>query len=316
MVSDSKVSRIIKECYEQLIPISRYPITALYIEVDPSLIDVNIHPRKQEIKFSEMNSLLDLIKSAIEKVVRPQKIYQKPDEKNIEQTKIVFQEVEKEDILYQEQKPLFEETPKETKADKQDTSERVIPDMEYIGQYLGTYLIFQNEEGLYLLDQHAAAERIRYERYQILMNKKNPELQELLVPLKLELSNEILTQAKDYIEEIKKLGVHLDIIDNEVVIDVIPSWFPQGYELIYTEAIIMNYIDGKTPTKDSLIDDLAKLLACKHSLKANHYISNMEANQLLNDLRKCKRPYTCPHGRPIIVTMSIGMIERWFNRVI
>ncbi|HPD99915.1 MAG TPA: DNA mismatch repair protein MutL, partial [Bacillota bacterium] len=85
---------------------------------------------------------------------------------------------------------------------------------------------------------------------------------------------------------------------------------------IYVESMIMNLLEDDQATKEQLVDDLAKLLACKHSLKANHYISNLEANQLLSDLRKCKRPFTCPHGRPIIVDISINTIEHWFNRVI
>ncbi|MFA7075928.1 MAG: hypothetical protein WC152_04575, partial [Candidatus Izemoplasmatales bacterium] len=82
------------------------------------------------------------------------------------------------------------------------------------------------------------------------------------------------------------------------------------------EAIISDLISGKVVNQKTLIDDLAKLLSCKHSLKANHYISSIEANQLLNDLRKCERPFTCPHGRPIIVDISHRQIEYWFNRVL
>ncbi|PKK94362.1 MAG: DNA mismatch repair protein MutL, partial [Tenericutes bacterium HGW-Tenericutes-5] len=192
----------------------------------------------------------------------------------------------------------------------------VIPDMEYIGQFAGTYLIWQNEEGLYLLDQHAAAERVRYERYLSKWLKKDLETNELLLPLKIEISNDLLIRLIDHETEFLDFGVDLEIKDNFVLVKKIPNWFPEGYEEIYIESMIMSLLENDFTSKESLIDDLAKLLACKHSLKANHYISSLEANQLLSDLRKCKRPYTCPHGRPIIVDINMNTIEHWFNRVI
>lgn len=324
VISDSKITRTIKECYEQLIPISRYPITVLYIEVDPSLIDVNIHPRKQEIKFSEYNSLLDLIKESIEAKIRPQKIYQKPDNE-ILQTKLVFHEEERFSVNEELEENNYLGEPKQPNKDRQNPiqkilpegkPETVIPDMDYIGQYTGTYLIFQNEDAMYLIDQHAAAERIRYEKYAILMKNKNLENQDLLVPMELDLPMDVLIQAKPYLEQLNEFGLEIELFHNHAQINRIPSWFPTGFELVYTEAAIMNFVEEKTTTKEKLIDDLAKLLACKHSLKANHYITEREAQSLLKDLRKCNRPYTCPHGRPIIVTISNNQVERWFNRVI
>lgn len=312
-ITDTKIIRVIKECYDQLIPKNRYPVTVLYIECDPSIIDVNIHPRKQEIKFSEYEKLLSIIKAAISEKVTYQSIYQTPKPKDFQQEKISFHEPS--EPTYKPEPEVEEPEPLTTEVDKPKTPEKnLIADMEYIGQYSGTYLLFQNEAGLFLLDQHAAAERIRYERYLHHMTTTLGE-RPMLVPLRLHLSNTVTLRLADYLDDLTKFGVHVEIVDNEILIHQVPLWFPENYELMYTEAVIMKLIELHTLDNESIIDDLAKLLACKHSLKANHYITKMEANQLVKDLRKCKKPYTCPHGRPIIVTISIDQIERLFNRV-
>ncbi|MDY0316997.1 MAG: DNA mismatch repair endonuclease MutL [Candidatus Izemoplasmatales bacterium] len=309
IISNADIVKAITESYDQLIPKGRYPITLLYIEVDPLLIDVNIHPRKQEIKFSEKDKLINLIKRALKEKLEVTYIYQKPSE-DYSQTKITFFE---EESTYNHDYKIKQEVKKDL---PQKVDVKVIADMEYIGQFSGTYLLWQNEEGLYLLDQHAAAERIRYEKYLAKWLGKSQETNELLIPLSIEISNDMLLKLREHETKIKDLGVELEIKDNHVLAKTIPNWFPKGFEEIYVESMIMNLLEDDQATKEQLVDDLAKLLACKHSLKANHYISNLEANQLLSDLRKCKRPFTCPHGRPIIVDISINTIEHWFNRVI
>jgi len=307
-ITDTRIINAIRECYEQLIPKNRYPIAVLYIECDPSIIDVNIHPRKQEIKFSEYQKLLDLIKTTVEPLVSSSYIYQTPKEDDIEQIKLEFHEPIRE---YKENKHPVINQEKSTIKPK-----NVIPDMEYIGQYLGTYLIFQNETGLYLLDQHAAAERIRYERYLRQMERRHSETQELLLPLELALPKEKAILLEEHLSELSDFGIKGIITNNQILIKQVPSWFYKGHELEFAEEIVETLISEKTLKKADIIDDLAKLLSCKHSLKANHYITKAEAANLVNDLRKCKRPYTCPHGRPIIVSITIGQIEHWFNRVL
>lgn len=306
IIQNKEIVQAFLDAYDQLIPKNRYPVAIIYIEVDPILIDVNIHPRKQEIKFSEKDRLVNLIKRALKERLEVTHIYQKPKD-DFSQTKISFYE----------DSPTFQESLElEIKEEESKEEKVIIPDMEYIGQYSGTYLLWQNEEALFLLDQHAAAERIRYEKYLKKWTESNQEIQELLTPLKVELANDILIKTHEHLKEISVLGVDLEIKDNYVLVKKIPLWFPKDYEELYVETIIQNLINDELVSQESMIDDLAKLLACKHSLKANHYISSLEANQLLNDLRKCKRPYTCPHGRPIIVDISLSKIEFWFNRVI
>ncbi len=322
-INDQRILYAIRECYEQLIPKNRYPIALLYIECDPSIIDVNIHPRKQEIKFSEYQKLLELIKQTITPLVNSLHIQQKPLETITTQNQMEFHEpvssyqesfdLETKDFT---QEPEAKTIPVQTPKVSLEEPKPVIPDLEYIGQYTGTYLLFQNENGLYLFDQHAAAERIRYERYLKRMNDRHKETQELLIPLELTLDPKSHLLVQDKKQKLDDFGLIGEWQGNNFLIQSLPTWFFRGYELLYAEEVIQTLVQEKSLTKTSVIDDLAKSLACKHSLKANHYITETEAQILLSDLRKCEKPYTCPHGRPIIVELSVGMIERWFNRVI
>ena len=307
VIQDIDIIRAILESYDQLIPKQRYPITVLYIEVDPSLIDVNVHPRKQEIKFSEKQLLLDLIKKTLSKIVKDKPIFQEVESKEY-QTKLDFVEETND-------KETLEDT-KTIDLKIKEESKEVIPDLSYIGQYSGTYLLFQNDKGFYMVDQHAAAERIRYERYSKEMENNNQLIQTTIFPLRMDFPSDVLTKVKNYEKEINKIGIKLSIHHDHLLVDEIPIWFPKGFEDIYIETIIDHLSEDKQISKYQLIDDLAILLACKHSLKANHYITENEAQHLIKDLRLCDRPYTCPHGRPIIVEIKHSQVEHWFNRVI
>ena len=148
------------------------------------------------------------------------------------------------------------------------------------------------------------------------MENNNQLIQTTIFPLRMDFPSDVLTKVKNYEQEINKIGIKLSIHHDHLLVDEIPIWFPKGFEDIYIETIIDHLSEDKQISKYQLIDDLAILLACKHSLKANHYITENEAQHLIKDLRLCDRPYTCPHGRPIIVEIKHSQVEHWFNRVI
>lgn len=317
VIQDKDIVRAILDSYDQLIPKQRYPITALYIDVDPILIDVNVHPRKQEIKFSEKKSLLNLIRQTIKKVLSDKPIYQEIESKDIQTTMTFDYQIDKEEqaLLVNEPESKTHESMKDQEEDKHQDKMN-IPDMHYIGQYHGTYLIFQNDQAMFMVDQHAAAERIRYERYIKEMTRNNQYTQTSIFPIEMAFPSDVMTQVKAFEKDIAAIGITCTYKADGIMVSEIPHWFPKGYEDIYIEAIFDAILEGQTISKKNLIDDLAKLLSCKHSLKANHYITETEAFRLIQDLKTCERPYTCPHGRPIIVKINHSKVEHWFNRVI
>ncbi len=205
--------------------------------------------------------------------------------------------------------------------DSYKTSEEILeikklPELEYIGQLLGTYLIFQNEDGMYIMDQHAAAERVRYENYYNKMSSPKIETYQLLIPITLNLSNSEVFELKDKFNIFNPLGIKFEISEVQSIdITQVPTWFVEGYEGIYTEEIVRYVLEGKDITIGQVKDSLAKNLSCKHSIKANKYINKNEIKKLLLDLDNCVNPFTCPHGRPTIINFTTTEIEKLFMRI-
>ncbi|MBU0997685.1 MAG: DNA mismatch repair endonuclease MutL [Firmicutes bacterium] len=323
-IKSSRLTKAILEAYGQLIPLNRYPIVLINISVDPSLIDVNIHPTKQQVKFSEEDALVDLIhhiiRSKLELVEVIQPIEKSTPLKQEVQTEMDFRGDETRTIqdLKDENEYAFELKGVDSfSVEEEEKTEKRLPSLDYIGQYHGTFLLFQNNTGLYMLDQHAAAERIRYERYLNKMSSPERNDYQLLVPMKIELTASYVSMLLPHLEEVEEFGIQLKQ-ENESTFKIlnIPAWFPRGYEVQYTESVLMTFIENKDLHISSIRDELAKLLSCKHSLKANAFITKMEAVAILTDLSKCKNPYTCPHGRPIFLHLSENEIERLFKRIV
>lgn len=314
-IRSTKLQKAVIDAYGQLIPIGRYPIVLVNISVDASLVDVNVHPTKQQVRFSEEDSLISLIEKTVRNKLELVEVIQ-PIKPQVKSQPDMIQE--RFELPVAESQASSEQTTQETfhvEEEIQPTIKR-IPAMEYIGQYHGTFLLFQNKEGLYMMDQHAAAERIRYERYLDRMSRPSTGSYDLLVPMKIELSASYVIEIDRKIEAISRFGIEL-VKENESTYQIkkIPSWFPRGYEIAYTESVLMTFVEEKSVEVSDLRDELAKLLSCKHSLKANAFVTKMEAEQLLSDLNRCLNPYTCPHGRPILLFMNETEIERWFHRI-
>jgi DNA mismatch repair protein MutL len=312
-----KIAQTIVEAYGQTIPKEKTPIVFLRIQGDPSLLDVNIHPTKQEVKFSEEDRLLELIRQSIQEQL--QSLFLIPSISSDSNHVLQLQETMdlRSSTIIEESTPL-ESTPHSIPSSI--VSEQLpltkFPYMEYVGQYAGTYLLFQNAEGLYLLDQHAAAERIRYERYLAKMSSQNLDTYDLLIPLEFELSTQEGITLLQHISSLEAFGIHIEQIDSRrYQVSRIPSWFPPQYELAYVMEYVNLILHHQVIDLSKVVDQLAILLSCKHSLKANHYVSREEAYALMKEIDQTQHPYTCPHGRPVLIKIDDYQIQKWFSRV-
>lgn len=325
MIKNSKVINAVIDGFKTFIPIGKYPIVFLQIELDPLLIDVNIHPQKLEVKFTEQRMLHSLIRNTITETLQrldlipEMKTPKKEQDYKYETLNLSSDTLEptlvKEDFMTFIENKVGEKP--ELKIEQTiETKTTKVPNMEYIGQYLGTYLIAQNSEGLFIIDQHAAAERIRYENYKKKFGEVEINTTKLLIPMTLDLSNAEVLQIKDNLDITLPLGVSL-VDNNHSGVDIleVPSYFPKGFEQSYTEEIVKYIIEGRDLTVEGIRDDLAKNLSCKHSIKANKYINRIEIDKLLYDLEQCTNPYTCPHGRPVIIKFTQTEIEKMFKRI-
>jgi DNA mismatch repair protein MutL len=192
-----------------------------------------------------------------------------------------------------------------------------LPELDPIGQLHGTYIVAQNPDGMYLIDQHAAHERIHYEYYYELFGKPHEASQELLVPITLEFTPTEAELLKTRLSYLEQVGVYIEAFGgNTFLVRAYPHWFPPGEE----KDIIDEMTDWVLSEKKSI--DLSKLreksstlCSCKASIKANHSLTKVEMEALLDRLSECRIPYTCPHGRPIVVSFSKYELEKMFKRV-
>jgi len=204
---------------------------------------------------------------------------------------------------------------------KEDVTETIpenerVPVMYPIGQMHGTYILAQNERGLYIIDQHAAQERIKYEYYREKVGEIEQEVQEMLVPLTFHYSKNDILIIEEHMDILAKVGVFLEPFGSgSYIVRSHPQWFPKGEEAELIEEIIEQVLDEKRVDIKKLREEAAIMMSCKGSIKANRHLRHDEIKALLDELRQTKDPFTCPHGRPIIIHHSTYEMEKMFKRV-
>lgn len=201
--------------------------------------------------------------------------------------------------------------------EKEDSMEHArMPALYPIGQMHGTYILAQNENGLYLIDQHAAQERIKYEYFREKLGKVENEWQQLLVPITMEFSGDEYIKIIEYKEELMKVGVLLEEFGmNSFIIRSHPAWFPKGREKMIVEEMIQQLLTMKKVDVKKLREEAAIMMSCKAAIKANRHLRNDEIQALLDELRRAEDPFTCPHGRPVIIHFTVTDLEKMFKRI-
>jgi DNA mismatch repair protein MutL len=191
-----------------------------------------------------------------------------------------------------------------------------VPMMYPIGQLHGTYIMAQNENGLYMVDQHAAQERIKYEFFKAKLGSTNNEAQELLLPLTFDFSKQEAIFIEQYKADLEKVGLFFESFGQHTyVIRSHPNWFPKGFEEEVIREMMEQIMADERINIESIREEAAIMMSCKRSIKANHYLNQEDMFRLLEDLRQTTDPFTCPHGRPIIVHFSSYELEKMFKRV-
>lgn len=191
-----------------------------------------------------------------------------------------------------------------------------IPALYPIGQMHGTYIMAQNENGLYIIDQHAAQERIKYEYFREKVGQVEAEVQEMLLPITLEYTKNEALIIEENIDQLNTVGIFLEPFGTQsYIVRSHPQWFPKGSEKEIIEELIQQVLTKKKISIKELREEAAIMMSCKASIKANHHLRNDEMFTLLELLRKTTDPFTCPHGRPIIIHFSTYEMEKMFKRV-
>ena len=326
IIRNNEINRAINDAYYTYKPDIKYPIVVLKINTDPTLVDVNIHPTKQDIKLSKMDVLYDLIvktiKSALYKALLiPDAVERLPESNQIKNEVMT-------DIIKETESEYKVENTQATfdfaASASEETQEEVInvnPEMKKLKLYPvglahGTYIIAENETGVFLIDQHAAQERVNYERNMAALKSHTFHQTNLLFPITIELSGSEFLAVQKEIPHLNEIGFDIAPFGmNTIIVKAHPTWLRSGYEEESIRKIIDLIVSGVTsidPVKFN--ESVAITLACKMSIKANMRISHEAQEELLDELCACDNPYNCPHGRPTIIKFSIYDLERMFKR--
>ena len=342
VIKNNDIIRMITDSYHTYMPHDKYPIAVLLIDVDPILIDVNIHPTKMDIKFSKMNTLQELVTSTISDTLKKltlipdasrttkiengitsitnsyQKLYDN-NEFDVSKKEEEFKNFEKLNLNLEikvDDKNKIDGNKLEIKEDSTIyQSEERIKEMYPVGLVHGTYIIAENEDGMFLIDQHAANERVNYEYYLEQMSNPKPNIIDLLIPINIELPSNEYIVLKQHLNILTDLGFGFEEFGlNTFLVRTIPIWIPEGNEERAIRHIIEIIIEKESFDLAKFVDKVAATVACKASIKANDFITMDDMRVLLTRLRKCKNPFTCPHGRPTIITYSKYDLEKMFKR--
>lgn len=384
------LNRAIIEGYGSKLMVGRFPIAIIEIQMDPLLVDVNVHPTKQEVRLSKEKELSNLISATIkealtDEVLIPKVNYEEvvkksPTKKELaEQLSMDFREVNqlKTDLKFdaatgefyikenpsenvdnfvdsfsgkrvklQEEQKTSEEQPTPITFDESNDTNQIsdkvdnfvdnssyiieetvnnesveapkssFPALEYFGQMHGTYLFAQSNEGLYIIDQHAAQERIKYEYYREAIGKVGEDLQSMLIPIVLEYPHDEWLKITERQEILAKVGIHLEPFGaNSFIVREHPTWYEAGKEEDITKEIIEIVLESGQIDLAKFREDTAIMMSCKRSIKANHYLNDQQARALLVDLGKTENPFNCPHGRPVLIQFTNREMERMFKRI-
>ena len=445
------IQNAIIDAYETLLMINRYPLCVINIEMDPILLDVNVHPTKQEVRLSKEAELIRLIKEVIAERLSnytyiPQgmnNVLTKKEKAKIEKINFLdeldnkFGDVEDKNIFSEEKKEpevdlevelsfpdtqeevashviqedefLFggdlltnsaeEKIPVQSKentfnqrnktqkiksdlpdlsysshprdnrnkfGDKpakkeienfmnfskkednasyddrteevvsnvvkddshfneikdakivqdDDTKVRTLPDLKVLAQIFKTYILSEADNKLFLIDQHAAAERYNYEKLQREFIERKNYKKQMLIPLMFDFSVEEAAEVRNNLEKFEELGIVFEEFgDNSYVVREFPGWIEEDEEQMI-KIIVEKVLRNNNITFNELRNDAIAMASCKMSIKANQVLTDIEMNKVISDLYECKNPFTCPHGRPIITKMEKKDLEKMFKRIV
>ena len=327
IVSNSYVNKVIKEAYHTVLAVDKYPIVVINILVDPTIVDVNIHPTKQDIKFSKMDSLEDILFSTIrDKLLNINNIFKAYDETESTMELSGVEYSLNEELFPNEEKTIKEnsfvftmneDSPCYDVTTTNEAEEEKPSLLHPVGLAMGTYLFASDEECVYMIDIHAANERINYEKLLNALKEESVSTTSMLFPITMEFTKNEYMKIEEEKDFIFSLGIKFSEFGvNTIRVYEHPTYFREGYEEESLKRVFDLIVStDKKFDRVKFNEQLAINLSCKMSVKANTYIGYDEQSVLLKRLFNCEFPYTCPHGRPTIIKYTKYELEKLFKRV-
>lgn len=313
-VKDKIISESVYDAYKTLLFINRHPIFILNLEINSSLIDVNIHPAKEIIKFKDEDKIQDFVFRAIKKAIYNSELITETNienKENIKPTKIYEFNLDKQTNLFNESNSTRKIQDKEI-SDYLDN--KILKDYKILGQINKTFIILEDNNGLIILDQHAAEERVNYEKYMSEFIKGAIKKQKLLDSKILELNTEQKNIALNNRGFLNSIGFEFeDFGENSLKVSSVPEIFGRLKSVLFLD-ILNELVNNKGKIIDKEIEERIIKFSCRASVKAGQELTNDEIRKLINNINNCENPYSCPHGRPISIRLSLGELEKKFKR--
>lgn len=332
----------INQAYRKYLADNRYPIAIINIEIDPYLVDVNVHPSKLEVKFSKESELKQLIFDGVSKTLEGVNLtYQAKEEKQVFKPQLDQLDLEidfRQEVPPLQVQPIESTMPSYIYEEKEEyhassinqeiSEQKIVEEIKETplkemkkkifvkAQIHGTYIVGDDGEGMYLIDQHAAQERINYEYFLEKYSHPDMTMRDLLVPITVEYPLSECMIIEERKELLKEVGIYLDPFGNGFIIKQLPMWMNQINEHLFIEDMIQQVLKDNKIDLLSLQEHAIATLSCKASLKGNSHLSIESMQTIVDNLMRCDNPYVCPHGRPTIIHYSAYDLEKLFKRVV
>ena len=367
-IKSSIITKAIEEAYKGYIMPHNYPFTAIHFKINPSIMDVNVHPTKMELRFSKnefvYRFVLETVKECLAnrelaarvkltdskpyqapRIEPPRESFYNSTESSVKQKTVNKNqttgfiknttdytkmpptrlpepfEIKRSDEMVKEDKKIYEAEKKQeaeqlSMFDTPLMSEKAKADYRIIGQLFETYWLIEYEDKFYMMDQHAAHEKILYERFMNHLKVKDMDTQMIMPPVIIELNMQQEDAYKRNKQAFSRLGFEIEEFGgNAYKVTGLPAGLPN----INLKQMLIDMIDGLTDDNSTDLDIITERVAtmsCKAAVKGNNKLSFEEAKELIEELMQAENPYNCPHGRPTLIVMSKYEVERKFKRIL
>jgi DNA mismatch repair protein MutL len=320
-VSSSAISNALKLGFYTMLPKGRYPAAVLKISLDPEEVDVNVHPTKKHVRISHELAIIEAVADAVRNALDSQELIPQK-EPNTTQTAL-YGEVKEVPLSIQEERSAFKVSPVDTNRRLKRTErfltetasdKESLPDIQILGQVDDVYILARSRDGLLIVDQHAAHERILYE--QVLGSSKRGS-QELITPVNLELDSKERVLIKDYIPYLEDFGFSIsEFGPDSFALTSVPNILGKLEDTSVVHDIIADILaEGRKKDETGIFEHVSKSTACRGAIKAGATLSKEQMEDLLVQLYNSKNPFTCPHGRPTIVVFGRDDLDKLFKRI-
>jgi DNA mismatch repair protein MutL len=323
-VSDTPLTTALIQAYHTLLMVGRYPMAALFLEISPEDVDVNVHPAKAEVRFKNQDRIFSFVQRWTRRILlayapipqvaptlwggaaRPAQ----PREPGLDWS-MAGEESQKSNV---EGQPSANEVPSPTASDLQPSTFN-LPLLRLIGQIGQTYLVAEGPDGLYLVDQHAAHERVLFEKLMAQHDQKQIPSQSLLTPVVVQLPPQSANLLISQLSILQHFGFDVEEFGgNSFQVRAVPVLFAGADPASALRALVEDFEEDEAPLQNEIEAKLAGRVCKRMAVKAGQTLSPDEQRALLNDLEACVSPRTCPHGRPTMIHLSVDVLERQFGR--